>query len=376
MAKVHRCYKGLIRFATLAFLFAGMHSKAQQISWNYGVQPNFNIGTVLGNMADSFSSRSSVGFATFLEAQARKDLFSCALAYGQNRFYQDERAETHLFHSAECILEWLRPLGGNSKTALNLGFIPSYILMHEEKVLDGSKTSGLSVRSVPLPYRLDYGIKAGLSFQVSKGVDLQINYQEFLRSNSSNGIIKPKGDLLQFGLRLRLNELEIGRPDYSGAIDQMSKLKDGVLVIVLTESDTQNPKNNRKPQHLPVEEQIRIADSMYTFSRKAYLMSGQLAQFLETGDATLLNSDEPVAEGGSFFIARIGRFFLADNNDSRSGLFLYSFDMNSVQEPLPAFTPYRSTGYDYDDRVLFERMFGEFNAALLRADRNLNIPLE
>lgn len=349
--------------------------RAQQHNWtyNYGIQPAFHVSALRANLADSFSSRSSAGFSTFVEAATAKDIFALAVGYSQNRFYKDEDAETHLFHSADLVMEWLRPFGGASKTSLNLGFIPSFLLLHQQKVLDGTKTSGLSVRTISLPYRVDYGFKAGLSFQLAKGVDLQLNYQEFLTSNNRDGLLKPKGDLLQIGLRLRLNQLEFKQNNYEEAAVQLSKIKDGLVVFVLNSNDTSEGMRSRKARHLPIDVQVAICDSLFSFTDKAYLNEEQLPLYLNSGNSGLFY--QSAASGkGDIYIVRVGKYFLSNNDDIRSGLFLYTREMESVHYPLPGFTPYRSMGYDYDDSALFARMINEFNSALLEAERSL-IPL-
>jgi len=354
-----------IALLLIALLFS-VATQAQK-NWTYGFMPSFVAGAIKPVASDSFNGRASFSFSTFAEHYGANWNQSFGIGTYQNRFINDNTNDIDVYQSIGLNLDFIKKFSEESKTTLRFGVQPNYIISHRVKGIDGTKGSGVSNIPAESDFKFDIALKAGLALQMSPGIDLQINYVEFVSSRQANNSIGPMGDILQIGLEFRLNEIKPKREDESQIQEQINNLHDGFAVFVLPFSDLKKQFKNDIDLKVEYEQLLNeVLDSHYNFSQFFVIADTSLATFLNGGRSSFIAEsgelfhDDRIEE--PYFIIRMGSAFLTDNSSEKRGLFLYDSQMDFVD--FEAFTPYRSLQSGWTDEEALRTMTKALNTKL------------
>jgi len=340
---------------------------AQERKWSYGVTPEFNTNSIRGkDLRDSFSNKPGFGASLYLERHFSQWSAGAGLAYSQNRVYHEGQELTRVYDNAELRLSFIKPFKGESKTSLRLGLTPSYTIDGTTLTLDGSKSSGVARKDLPLEFQMDLGVYAGFDFHVSDAVNLQVGYTEFIRSVQKDEDIKGRGDAFRFGLQIRLNDLRKERPEPIWIYDEIQKVKKGGVVFVLPVKATMNEDNEEAREILS--NVATMVDSHFRFTQHFFVADTCLGTFLNNPGMCLSDKDlNPINVfyfPEEYYVVRIGEGVLNEFEDIRRGVFMYRSDMNIIPEPFPSYIPLGSFSGEMTNDAVVRSLVIQFNNAL------------
>jgi hypothetical protein len=365
-------------------LLLSISSFAQTPTWHYGIMPSFHIGVVKPVAQDSFSTRSAVGLSAFIEYKNASNGLSLGFGYNQNRIIEDRINLISIFHSLDMPLDYVKYLSEESKTAFLFGVIPSYNIARRSVLLDGSSPSGSGLIQEELPFRLDLGLKLGLSLEMSPGVRLQVNYLEYIKAQQTVDFVDAKGDLVQIGLQLRFNEMKHEKLEEIRTIEHIQNLKNAALIFVIpTEAKDLEKFTESKEREAIVaikkermKYMVQAIHAYYDYSN-FYIIRDLDVQSFKRGSRsifldTALNTYEVGAEAiTDYYMAVVGESFAADNKQTRSGIFVYDRNGDILKAPFPYFTPYPPRDAYMDQKVWVYMMFNKFTTSLHTLERSI-----
>ncbi len=334
-----------------------------QTSWSYGITPAFHVGSIKPTAKDTFTGRASFGLSAFILRNGLN--WSQSLGFGsyQNRWINNNSNQIDVYNGLGLELDFIRHLSEQSKTSLRFGLRPNAVISRRLLTIDGTKGQGVSNQAEKSPFDYDLGLKVGAAFMLTNGMDLQLNYVEFVKSKQTKNSVGPMGDLFQVAIEIRLNELkakENRNEHYKTLLNDISK-SHMVFVLPISEmikfhaeeaSEFEKIKNNM----------LDNIDSSYSFSEFIVIADTALSDFLGGDRNNILKGS--TKNLSQYYIAKLGNGFTSGNSSIKRGVFLYDSQMKLVK--LSSFTSYRSLNSNWSDLNASLRVFKDFNRQLFQ----------
>ena len=346
------------------FLFPGLlpcflYAQTKEIS--YGLQLNLNGSVLTAPANDSFNSAVSWGASLFIDYPLTKR-FGLQVLPGFNILSYSKETEAISFKSTniELALDAVWEPPSTKKTWLTGGLVPSYQLNKQRTELKGSSTSGTAKFMVDENYAFDLGLKAGLGFGLVPGVRLNLSYSYFMLKNYNKTEIIGRPSHWQLSAQIRLNELKLKRKPRNNAV--VDSLQNGTLLVLL-------PVNDLIRKKIPFDHPdwverdsfnvllVKGFRDYYTFSKVVFCYDSSL-KYLNVGLPVLLDPNlNPSPEQrltGYYMIAGPMEYFVATNERSMKGLFLFDASMEIIRDP---FTGYFKLNMDKFQEALQEEIY-------------------
>ncbi len=312
------------------------------------------------------------GASFFLEYQFHTRL-SILVLPGFNQLNYSLEAEPVRFISSNLEFPigvvWEPP--SMNKTWLNFGLVPSFQLNKQRTELKGSSSSGTATYSVTENYGFDIGVKAGIDFEILHGIRLNLSYYNFFLNHYYDNAIIGRPSHWQVSSQIRFNELNLKKKIPTHAV--LESLTKGTLVVLLPIKDIMS-KGEFTDSLVWAERVflnqllIKTFQNHYTFSKVLFCYDSSL-NYLSTGRAVFIDENLQVAAetglSGFYLITGPMEYFVATNENSKKGLFLFDSKMQLIREPFLGYFKLNMNKSDDELETEIYNAVGKLNRALL-----------
>lgn len=381
IATPHAFFVGMNRILIALLLFFPLTIFGQNkptISWDYGLNANFNVAFIKPAVSDSFTNKSGFGAGLMLEAQRDQFALQIAPNFYNTSYISDRNLAVTTMAGIDLSLDLLYTPDEQKSIYFVGGVTGGFNLSHIEKKLDGSKSNGLSVTSVSGARKFDPALKLGFSLPLTEGWRFHAHYYDFLNGTQKAGKLQGRIDYLQFGVQIRFNEFmngELVANKEKALIEavEMAQFHRNQLTsmasIVFVLPNTPSTPNKEKEAAEKRNEQIQGIYRQYKAGNFVVIGADQLDACLKRSSLGAYDTSGAISKtiiAGEFYVARIGEHFIAGNSNLSWGIVVYNRDMQMLNAPFPYFIPYRNVDKTFNNQESFDRMISELSRSIVQ----------
>ncbi len=313
--------------------------------------------------------------------EASKGNFAVQLSpsYAKTSFIRDKSLTTYNINSLDISADLIYTPNPESAVYFVAGISPSFSLNYIARSLDGTKATGATQTILEGLPTFELGAKIGISMKLNDGIRFNSNYYEFFNGSLNDGRVTGRADYLQFGLGIRFNEYLNGEKSETKRIRQDAEIeaKDFHLNALRTTSTLvfvlPNPVAGNSTEKIRQQEEITrnwilsAVQNNYHAGAFKIIRGEDLGSALKGDSITVFGQDSitefvPLPE--SYYVARIGEFFIDNNSKLSWGIMIYNAQMNALKFPFPSYVPYRNIDNAFKNEASIVRMIAELNASL------------
>jgi len=360
-------------------MFCSSNIWGQELVWEYGLNTNFNVSMIKPVATDSFGNKAGFGGGLFLEASKGNFSVQLSPSYAKTSFIHDKTLTTYHINSLDISTDLIYTPTPASDVFFVAGVCPAFSLSYIAKSLDGSKATGSTQTILEDLPTFELGAKIGISLKLNDGIRFNSNYYEFFNGSLKDGLVKGRADYIQFGLGIRFNEYINGEKSETKRIrlEAESAAKDfhlnalrtsSTLVFVLPNSAAGNSSEKIKEQE-EITRNWLISAIYNNYHAGAFqIISGEDLGAALKGDSISVFAQDSTTDfvtlPPSYYVARIGEFFIDNNSKLSWGIMMYNAQMNALKYPFPSYIPYRNIDNAFKNEASIVRMISELNASL------------
>ena len=212
-------------FPTILALICCNYSDAQDRSWEYGINANFNVALIKPSVSDTFTNKAGFGGGLFVEMSKGKYALQLAPSFSKTSFIHDDNLTTTHMNSLDVSADLIFTPEVESSVYFTLGATPCFNFSYVAKSLDGTKATGASSQHLTGLNEFEVAAKFGASLELNDGIRFHSNYYEFFNGSLKKGKIKGRADYIQFGIQIRFNEYLNGEKSEANRLREAQEIK-------------------------------------------------------------------------------------------------------------------------------------------------------
>lgn len=293
----------------------------QESKFIYGFSGHFNNSSISfsklnSNVSfkDSFSAASGYGLGLRLGYKMKNSRLFLLPEFNRVVYFKPTTTSNIASNNVDLFLGYYQGFKKIEAFHFLVGIKPSYNLVMSERILATSNSTTIPTSSIQRQF--DLGLRAGVSFELTGPVEVELNYNLYPRTIYQSEFIDSRANFFQLKLSLSIGDYWSKKKEVKKK--QIIPFEKGNLTFVYADS-------------------LRDKYNIDSVIKKNYSFSS--SESISASEFRERTSKNGLAKDSSKFYCLIGEYAYSEFQKTRMGLFAYDFEMNILKNPFPQFQP-------------------------------------